>query len=80
MVVSVCKGNIKVISVLGIKIGGGYEAPSKKVKNEECVLCGCDTGILESVPVQDRKYYVHGCGQLCESCYQSLECERKFVE
>ncbi len=52
----------------------------KKVKNEECVLCGCDTGVAETVPVQDRKYYIYGCGQLCENCYLSLGQEDNFVE
>lgn len=54
--------------------------PQKKVKNEECVLCGCDTGVAETVPVQDRKYYIYGCGQLCENCYLSLGQEDNFVE
>lgn len=54
----------------------------KKVKNEECVLCGCDTGVSPTEPIGTRDYYVQGCGQLCESCFHSLEaeCEWKFVE
>lgn len=36
---------------------------------ELCILCGKDTGYAFSTDVSKRKYYVHGMGQLCESCY-----------
>lgn len=59
--------------------GGGYENPSQE-KNEKCVLCGRDVGIPESVPIENRKYYVCGCGQLCGACYKMLENEWKYLE
>ena len=50
-------------------------------KAEYCVICTGETGYVFSTPVQNRKYYVEGCGQLCESCYRdayaSVERERK---
>ena len=39
---------------------------------EKCILCHTDTGYTFDVPIQERLYYVYGCGQLCEKCYTSL--------
>ena len=66
------------LSQLRLKNWGAISGP----KNEHCVVCGCDTGIAREVLVQERKYYVQGCGQLCASCYNELKAERKwkFVE
>lgn len=41
-------------------------------ETEHCVLCGRDTGIPVSEPVEGRKNYVYGCGQLCGKCFASL--------
>lgn len=45
----------------------------EKVKKEKCVSCGCDTGVPFSQPIEEREYYVHGCGQLCQACYDMFE-------
>lgn len=49
---------------------------AKKEQNmsetERCVCCGCDTGILKTEPIDLRRYYVLGCGQLCVKCYKEL--------
>ena len=37
----------------------------KVAETEQCVLCGRDTGVPVSEPVEGRKNYVYGCGQLC---------------
>lgn len=47
--------------------------PSDNEKTEKCILCGKDTGIPFSVPIDSREYYIVGCGQLCKACYDELE-------
>ena len=42
-------------------------------ETEKCILCGKDTYISVATPVTIRKYYLSGCGQLCEDCYHRLE-------
>ena len=41
-------------------------------KTEKCILCGDDTGVMVELPVDARKYYINGVGQLCEECYRKL--------
>lgn len=43
---------------------------------EKCILCGKNTKILVGLRIQERKNYVPGCGQLCETCYEKLKAER----
>ena len=38
-------------------------------ETDKCVLCGADTGVKSSAPVDKRMYYVQGGGQLCRRCY-----------
>lgn len=35
---------------------------------ERCVLCGNETGVARSTPVDLRPDYVEGAGQLCHAC------------
>ena len=42
-------------------------------KTEKCILCGKDTGIPFSAPIDSREYYIVGCGQLCKDCFDSLQ-------
>lgn len=44
----------------------------KIAENDKCVLCGRDAGVPADMPVSERKNYVKGCGQLCESCFRRL--------
>ncbi len=44
----------------------------KIAENDKCVLCGKDSGMPENMPINERKNYVKGCGQLCESCFRRL--------
>ena len=39
---------------------------------EECALCRKKTDVLKSAKVQNRRFYVDGAGQLCESCWKKL--------
>lgn len=42
---------------------------------ELCVLCGCKTEFMKDTPIQNRRYYIIGCGQLCQDCYEENEAE-----
>mgnify|MGYP003440517362 CR=1 FL=1 len=44
-------------------------------QTEHCILCGRDTGVPIQQPVDSRKHYIHGCGQLCEICSVELKQE-----
>lgn len=48
---------------------------NKKEETERCILCGRDTGVLRSTPIDKRAYYIEGCGQLCGACHRSLRQE-----
>ncbi len=39
---------------------------------ERCVICGKQTEIPATKPIDLRECYEVGCGQLCISCYQNL--------
>lgn len=45
-------------------------------ETEKCVLCGKDTDIPLNRNISWRKYYIRGCGQLCEKCYYDLKYSR----
>ncbi len=59
------------------KIGGGNIFMSKTnnegPRYEICMYCGTVTDIPMDLPVDCRKNYVVGCGQLCEKCADALE-------
>ena len=40
---------------------------------ERCVLCGRETEHTFGMPIQRRKYYISGCGQLCRNCYAEIK-------
>ena len=39
---------------------------------EICVLCGGLTDVLRDCPIEERKNYVSGGGQLCNECFGKL--------
>lgn len=39
---------------------------------ERCICCGEQTGVLRAMPVDEREYFIHGCGQLCLNCYKKF--------
>ncbi|NLL34308.1 MAG: hypothetical protein GX257_03230 [Clostridiales bacterium] len=39
---------------------------------EICIRCGKPTPYDINYPVDQRKYYIDGSGQLCPHCYQEL--------
>lgn len=43
--------------------------PSHK---ERCIICGKEVGYDFNAPIQERRFYVEGAGQLCEECYYNL--------
>lgn len=40
--------------------------------NELCIRCGKQTLYNIHTPIDMRKYYVEGSGQLCQDCFQFL--------
>lgn len=46
---------------------------------EKCVLCGMNTGVPFSTPIEQRTNYIEGCGQLCARCHRSIERESMFL-
>ena len=48
-----------------------------KVETEKCVFCGMETNLPVSTPIDIRKNYVEGAGQLCPGCYNKLYDERE---
>lgn len=56
---------------------------NKQLENEfeKCVVCGKQTEYLRSTPINLRKCYVVGVGQVCQACYNELKkSEIKFVD
>ena len=39
---------------------------------ERCVLCWGETDVPKDTPVNRRRYYLEGQGQLCAKCYYEL--------
>lgn len=39
---------------------------------ERCVLCWRETDVPKDTPVNRRRYYLEGQGQLCAKCYYEL--------
>ena len=37
----------------------------KEIVYEKCVLCGAETKIPVTTPIEEREDYIQGCGQLC---------------
>lgn len=44
---------------------------------EICVMCGETTKVLIDTPIDCRRFYIHGCGQLCEKCANILRREEE---
>ena len=40
---------------------------------EKCVICGVGTPYDRETHIDQRLYYVEGCGQLCKNCYENGE-------
>ncbi|MEE1239252.1 MAG: hypothetical protein UHO61_04950 [Acutalibacteraceae bacterium] len=54
--------------------------PQSEDPNERCVSCFADTGIPKDMPVEKRKHYVIGCGQLCPDCYAKIKLNSESEE
>lgn len=39
---------------------------------EKCVVCNKKLNVEKKRPIEKRKYYIQGAGQLCEQCYNQL--------
>ena len=47
-------------------------APDRE-EYERCIMCGTLTRIPISMPIELRKNYEVGCGQLCDECAKKLQ-------
>lgn len=47
-------------------------------KMDRCVLCWRLTDVPKSTPISQRKAYIQGAGQICDSCYYALLKEGAF--
>ena len=44
---------------------------------EKCSLCDKETDVPKNTPIDLRKNYVEGAGQLCDGCYNKIYDERE---
>lgn len=51
-----------------------FRKPSKKAEiieeYERCAICGELTNVRRETPIDQRDFYVVGCGQLCFDCHR----------
>jgi len=45
----------------------------KKEEKDNCVICGQETQYLKTTHIDNRMYYVEGCGQLCRVCWDKTD-------
>lgn len=67
----------------GLIIVTEYSIKNKKKtsvtrKPEYCVLCGKLTEYFFDTPVESRKHYIIGVGQLCENCSTCLQLQNQI--
>ncbi len=43
-----------------------------KTRYEKCICCQSQTAVLKTTPIEEREYYIRGCGQLCPGCYRKI--------
>ncbi len=39
---------------------------------DKCVICNKETEYLFSTPIDERRFFVAGVGQLCKECYDAV--------
>lgn len=49
--------------------------PKITVETEKCILCGKDTEIPVTTPIEKRRHYIFGCGQICSACSSKMKLE-----
>ena len=54
--------------------------PRQEIVYEKCVLCGAETKIPVTTPIEGREDYIQGCGQLCASCRRKLHRGSPYIE
>ena len=47
---------------------------------ETCVLCGAETKIPVTTPIEEREDYIQGCGQLCTPCRRKIHSGSPYIE
>lgn len=44
-------------------------------EKDRCVVCYAETAYSKDTPIEEREFYIEGCGQLCEACYNEIKAE-----
>lgn len=44
-------------------------------EKDRCVVCFIETPYTQNTPIDERDFYIEGCGQLCEACYHEIKSE-----
>ena len=47
---------------------------------EKCVICHKLTEYKVNQDISERRYFIEGCGQLCEDCYLDIKLEEGIDE
>jgi uncharacterized protein (UPF0248 family) len=50
-----------------------YNEQTADDEYEICIICHRETDVKKSTPVDKRKYYVEGFGQMCRECYMKSQ-------
>ena len=48
-------------------------------KKDRCVICHAETLYIKETPIEKRQFYVEGCGQICEKCYQEIQEDEGYI-
>lgn len=63
----------KVSQKLPEGVNPDFVKPVDGILYDLCVICKNISGVLTNCPIDQRKYYVEGCGQLCEKCWHETD-------
>ena len=44
-------------------------------EKDRCVICYAETPYTKETPIEERQFYVEGCGQVCEKCYYEIQAD-----
>ena len=57
-----------------------FRSQKQEIVYEKCVLCGAETKIPVTTPIEEREDYIQGCGQLCTSCRRKIHRGSPYIE
>lgn len=57
-----------------------FRSQKQEIVYEKCVLCGAEIKISVTTPIEERKDYIQGCGQLCTPCRRKIHRGSPHIE